>query len=61
MDKNTTTMEKLVKIDGLINKAIDEWNKGEPDKAAYNTSLREARRLIFEAYYIETGTQHGDR
>ncbi len=61
MDKDLTTMEKLIKIDELIHKAIDEWNKGEPDKAAYNSSLREARRLIFGAYCSETEMQHDNR
>lgn len=50
MDKDTTTMEKLIKIDKLIHKAMGECNKGKPDKAVYNSSLREARRLIFGAY-----------
>lgn len=49
-----TTMEKLEQAEKLVHKAVEEWNKGKPDKAAYNDSLRKARHLIFEAYYSET-------
>lgn len=54
MNKDTTTMSKLEQAEELVHKAVREWNKGEPDKAAYNESLRKARHLIFEAYYSET-------
>ena len=53
MNKDTTTMKNLEQVDELIHKAVEEWNKGEPDKAVYNESLRKARHLIFEAYYSE--------
>ncbi|MCD5439801.1 hypothetical protein [Lactobacillus delbrueckii] len=47
-------MSKLKQAEELVHKAVKEWNKGEPDKAVYNESLRKARHLIFEAYYSET-------
>lgn len=47
------TMSKLKQAEELVHKAVKEWNKGEPDKAVYNDSLRKARHLIFEAYYSE--------
>lgn len=53
MSKNTAITEKLDQVDELIHKAINEWNKGEPNKYAYNDCLRKARRLIFEAYFSE--------
>lgn len=53
MNKNTTTMSKLEQAEELVHKAVKEWNKGEPNKAVYNESLRKARHLIFEAYYSE--------
>lgn len=52
MNKDTT-MRKLEQAKELVYKAVEEWNKGEPDKAVYNDSLRKARHLIFEAYYSE--------
>ncbi|MGZ1348382.1 hypothetical protein ACXO8X_02465 [Lactobacillus delbrueckii subsp. bulgaricus] len=54
MNKDTTTMSKLKQAEELVHEAVKEWNKGEPDKAVYNESLRKARNLIFEAYYSET-------
>ncbi len=53
MNKDTTTMSKLEQAEELVHKAVKEWNKGEPNKAVYNESLRKARHLIFEAYYSE--------
>ncbi len=53
MNKDTT-MRKLEQAKELVYKAVEEWNKGEPDKAVYNESLCKARHLIFEAYYSET-------
>lgn len=53
MNKDTTTMSKLKQAEELVHKAVKEWNKGEPDWAAYNDCLRKARHLIFEAYYSE--------
>ncbi len=52
MNKDTT-MRKLEQAKELVYKAVEEWNKGEPDKAVYNEILRKARHLIFEAYYSE--------
>lgn len=51
--KKDTTMSKLEQAESLVHKAVEEWNKGEPNKAAYNDSLRKARHLIFDAYWNE--------
>lgn len=53
MSKDTATMKQLEQAEELVHKAVKEWNKGEPDKAVYNESLRKARHLIFEDYYSE--------
>lgn len=45
------TMKNLEQVDELIHKAVEEWNKGEPDKAVYN--LRKARHIIFNAHWNE--------
>lgn len=53
MSKDIAMMEKIEQVDELIHKAINEWNRGEPNKAVYNDCLRKARHLIFEAYFSE--------
>lgn len=51
MSKDITTMSKLKQAEKLVQKAVEEWNKNEPDRAIYNDSLRKARHLIFNAYW----------
>lgn len=51
--KKDTTMDKLEQVQELMSKAVEEWEKDEPDKAVFNESLRKARHIIFQAYYSE--------
>lgn len=51
--KKDTTMDKLEQVQELMSKAVEEWNKDNPDKAVFNESLRKARHIIFQAYYRE--------
>lgn len=53
MNKDTVMMNNLKQAEELIHQAVNEWNKGEPNKAVYNDNLRKARHLIFESYYSE--------
>lgn len=51
--KKDTTMDKLEQVQELMSKAVEEWNKDNPDKAVFNESLRKARHIIFQVYYSE--------